>query len=145
MNDLELEAEAIQISIYCHIVCFMLYKHRTLSLIKILTFAYLVKKEKNICKSIYNSKSSKFLVNKALSTFSGEYQRYCNSIEVIMKAIHLLALNGNIKIKNNILSFHFLGEYSKELYDEDTFIYKAIENSKFKEDYQILKEVVQNV
>lgn len=145
MNNIELEAEALQVSIYCNIVCDILFKHRKISLNKILPFAYLVKKEKTLCQSIYNSQNIKFLVNKAFSTISGEYKIYCNNIEFIIKAIHLLIQNGNVKFENDILFFVSRGKYNNECYNENSFIFNAIENSKFKEDYQILKEVVQNV
>lgn len=145
MKSLKLEAEVLQISIYCHIVCQILFMHRELSLNKILPFAYLIKKERIFLKTLYSANNTKYLEDKALSILSGEYQNYCSSIEYIIKAIHLLILNKNIEFDGNILFFRSKKGYDNELYDVNSFIFHAIEESKITEDYQFLKEVVQNV
>lgn len=46
MYNLDLEIETMQISIYTNIILHLLYKHRELSINKIILFSYLVKKEK---------------------------------------------------------------------------------------------------
>lgn len=145
MNNLELEMETIQIGIYCNIILNLLNKHHNLSVCKILVFSYLIKKDKFQFGKVYNANNSQDVVYKALSLLSGVYEDFCNNINFIMKAIHLLVINSKIEIKNNILTPLSITETRKEIYEESSFVFKAIEESRTVTDRQIIKEVINNV
>ncbi|OOP72804.1 hypothetical protein [Clostridium beijerinckii] len=145
MRNLELEAEAIQISIYCDIIIQILKRHKELSINKILVFAYLIKKERFIPFKIYNGNNTQDIVFKCISLLSGDYDEYCNNIQYIIKSIHLLITDKLVQLDNNILSCNANVEITKVVYDENMFIEKSIEASKKMTDRQFLKEVVHNV
>lgn len=145
MNNLQKEAEAIQLSIYCDILCQILFYHRNLSINKLLPFAYLIKNYNSYKKS-YTANDTNDLVYKVLSLMTGKFDNYCGNIQLIIKAIHLLILNGNIKQENDIIFFVERKGFAKDfIYNENSFFYHAIEQSKKMPEIQFLKEVVQNV
>ena len=145
MRNLELESEAIRISRFCHIICQILFLHRELNIIKLIFFAYVIKTKNEYLSLIFSAKNSKFLDDKITSIINGDYKNYCKNIDVIIKALHLLILNKNCKMEDNFVYFISRKGYEEAIYDESTFIYKAIEYSKEVEDFQFLKELVQNV
>ncbi|MGN1152442.1 MAG: hypothetical protein ACI4S3_00285 [Candidatus Gastranaerophilaceae bacterium] len=145
MKNLELESEAIRISKFCHVICQILFMHREMSITKLIFFAYVVKTKNEYLSSIFSSNNSKFLDDKIVSMLSGDFNNYCRNIDVIIKAIHILIVNQNCKMESDIISFISRKGYESEIYDDKSFIYKAIEYSKTVEDFQFLKEIVQNV
>lgn len=145
MRNLELESEAIRISRFCHIICQILFMHRELSLNKLVFFSYVVKTKGEYLSSLFSAKNAKYLDNKVTSVINGDYTNYCQSIDVILKSIHILILNKNCKLEDGIVFFVSRKGYEKAIYDENSFIYKAINYSKNIEDFQFLKEIVQNV
>lgn len=48
---LDLQIEVIQISIYCDIVKNLLLKHRSISVIKIISFSFIIKRD-SICRGV---------------------------------------------------------------------------------------------
>ena len=145
MKNLELESEAIRISKFCHVICQILFMHREMSITKLIFFAYVVKTKNEYLSSIFSSNNSKFLDDKIVSMLSGDFNNYCRNIDVIIKAIHILIVNQNCKMESDIIYFISRKGYESEIYDDKSFIYKAIEYSKTVEDFQFLKEIVQNV
>jgi hypothetical protein len=145
MNNLELEIETIQIGIYCNIILNLLKKHYNLSLCKILVFSYLIKKDKFQFGKVYNANNSQDVVYKAISLLAGTYKDFCYNINFIIKSIHLLVINCKIELDNNILMLCSDIEVKSELYNESTFIFKAVEESKYISDRQIMREVINNV
>jgi hypothetical protein len=145
MKNMRSEAEVIQISIYCDIILQMLNKHRELSVNKVLVFAYLVKKDKFIPRNIYTGNNTKDVIYKCLSLLSGDYKEYCNSIEFIIKAIHLLNINELVILENDVLKSSGKGNIDKFIYEESMFLEKAIEASKRMTEKQFIKEVIHNV
>lgn len=145
MQDFKLEIEALQIGIYSNIIKQILNRHDDLSVNKILTFAYLVKKEKFIMYKVYTAKNTQDVVCKAISLLAGQYTEYCENVTYILKAIHLLIEKEQIKINNNVLSVKENIEMEKVIYEENSFLQKAIEMSKKMTDRQFMKEVISNV
>ena len=145
MKNLELESEAIRISKFCHVICQILFMHREMSITKLIFFAYVVKTKNEYLSSIFSSNNSKFLDDKIVSMLSGDFNNYCRNIDVIIKAIHILIVNQNCKMESDIIYFISRKGYESEIYDDKSFLYKAIEYSKTVEDFQFLKEIVQNV
>lgn len=145
MRNLELEAETIQISIYCDIIVQVLKRHKELSLNKLLVFAYLIKKQRLIPCKIYNGNNTQDIVCKCISLLAGDYDEYCNSIQYIIKSIHLLITDEIVQLQNNRLCCQPDIKIGKVTYDENMFMEKAIEASKKITDRQFLKEVTHNV
>lgn len=145
MQKLELEVEAIQISIYTNIVLNILKTHGELSVNKILLFSYLIKKEKFRPRKIYTANNTQNVICKAISLLSGEYTEYCENVKFILKSIHLLIINQKIELNGCLLSWINGQEVEKSLYQESPFVEKAIEESKKMSDRQFMKEVISNV
>lgn len=136
-------AEAIILSGYCDIILGILQKHKQLSINKTLVFSYLIKKNKFNEKEIYSANNSKDILLKCISKLSGAFEDYCNSIEYIFKAIHLLIQNGDLLIEDDILNYN--SKNNKTIYMENNFIAKSINVSGKMTDRQFLKEVIHNV
>src|SRR5690606_11343513 len=111
----------------------------------LLFFAYIIKKERYIPNKIYNGNNTQDILHKCISLISGDFVEYCNSIQFIIKAIHLLEKNGKIFFENNQLRCLEEGRKHKVIYEENLFIEKAIESSKKISDKQFMREVIQNV
>ncbi|MBX4147277.1 hypothetical protein [Paenibacillus lautus] len=147
MNQMKLEAEVIQISIYSEIILDILKKHKNLSVNKMLVFTYLIIKDRFIPSNIYNGKHTQDIIYKCLSLLSGDFIEYCNSIEFIIKAIHLLKSKGEIIVENGIIQQVSTtnSERSNSTYHESKFIGNAIEYSRKISDRQFMREVINNV
>lgn len=145
MKNIELETETVQISIYCDIVLRILKSHEELSVNKILVFAYLIKKQKFIPIGIYKASNSKDVVFKCISMLAGDYKEYCNNIQFIIKALHLLISGEAVILANNQLKYKTDIVKGNIIYSESNFIQKAIDESKKMTDRQFLKEVMYNV
>jgi hypothetical protein len=145
MNSIKLEIETILISVYSDVVISILKSHNCLSVNKILVFSYLVKKSKYIPSKLYTSRNSKDVVYKCLSLLAGDYMGYCNDLEYIFKAIHLLISKKEIVINKQILTLSQDRVNEENIYKVDNFIYKSIEESKKMSERQFMKEVLYNV
>ena len=145
MQKLELEVEAIQISIYTNIVLNILKTHGELSVNKILLFSYLIKKrnldpEKYILRIIHRM----LFARQFLCFLDGEYTEYCENVKFILKSIHLLIIN-RTELNGCLLSWINGQEVEKSLYQESPFVEKAIEESVKKQMRNSMKEVISNV
>lgn len=145
MQNLELEAEAVQVSIYANIIPNVLKKHKVLSVSKMTFFAYAIKKEKYRLGKIYAANNTQDVVSKAISLLAGEYIEYCENIEFVLKAMHLLMECKWIKMEGVLLYLEDGIDVEKSIYEESPFIEKAIEMSKSMSDRQFMKEVIANV
>ena len=145
MNSLAKEAEAIQLSIYCDIVCQILFLHRSISVNKLLPIAYILKRY-DLYKKTYTTRDTNDLAYKLISFLNGRFSDYCKDIDIITKSLHLLILNGNIAFEDGILFFQERKDSAKSLlYDENTFFYNAIEECRKMPEIQFLKEILQYV
>jgi hypothetical protein len=145
MQNLKYEVEAIQISIYCDIIKQILRKHEELSLSKILVFSYLIKNDYFLLSNVYKANSTQDLIYKGLSLLAGNYKGFCESVEYIMKAIHLLINCNAVIIENTILKSVSTADRPKMVYQESSFVENTIEASKRMTDKQFMKEVMYNV
>lgn len=145
MQNLKYEVEAIQISIYCDIIKQILRKHEELSLSKILVFSYLIKTDYFLLSNVYKANSSQDLIYKGLSLLAGNYKGFCESVEYIMKAIHLLINCDAVIIENTILKSVSTADRPKMVYQESAFVENTIKASKRMTDKQFMKEVMYNV
>ncbi|PGR66391.1 hypothetical protein [Bacillus cereus] len=136
------ELEIIMLSTYCDIVLEILKTHKRLSVNKVMTFAYLIKKNKFMRSNIYNASNKNDLVLKCLSQLSGLFDDYCANIKYIIAAIHLLVENREIFEDSGEL---VCKEINQVVEEEKSFINLAIKESYKYSDEQFLKEVVRNV
>lgn len=143
MNNIKIDSEVIQVSIYCDVIMAMLKKKKKLSVNKTITYAYLLKKNNYMEKEVFRGNSTKGLVLKSLSLLNGLKDDYIDNIACIIKAVdilkhaELLSLEGEILVLEN-KDYH-------ESYSESLFFQKAIEESDNFTDRQFLKEVLNNV
>lgn len=146
---LKLQIEVIQISIYSNLILQILNNHKELSLTKIIVFSYLMKQDKFKTNSIYNGKTSKDIIYKALSQMNGNFDNFCNSISYIIKAIHLLVSKKIIVMEDEILMLNEFNDESNSktetIYVETKFMKNAINESRYMSDVQFIKEVINNV
>lgn len=142
MLTIEQESEVLQISHYTEIIIQILYMHKVLSLIKLIVFAYIIK-NKNY--DLYRSNSSIELRYKGISLLSGSYNDFLHNIKPILKSIHILVSSKRITIENSIVQILHYKSVLNQIYEESSFIYKAINDSKRMSDRQFLKEVICNV
>jgi hypothetical protein len=145
MRNLKSESETIQVSIYCEIIEQILKRHKELSVSKMLVFSYLIKRDKFTYRSVYTANNSQDIIYKGLSLLAGDYVGFCDSIEYIIKAIHLLKLKNIIRLENNIIIEISNTGIGKAVYEESMFLGKVIEASKKMTDKQFMKEVTYNV
>lgn len=145
MVTIEQESEALQISRYCEIIMQILATNKILTLIKLITFAYILKNKEYLKEDVYMVTNDKDVIFKCLSIMSGLFNEFAQTIPYIIKAIHLLKINNMIDIKDNIITPTKIKTVLNQMYDNNTFIYKAIESSKKMSDRQFLKEVITNV
>lgn len=143
--ELKKEVEITQISIYCDIVLMLIKEHHNISLLKLVVFSYLVKKENYLSNTVFKVTNKKDIVNKYLSLLVGDMDKLLVSYEYIIKAI-------NILIKNNIVAFDGITvskteklDISKFVYEEKDFTKKVIEKTKYMSDKQFMREVLSNV
>lgn len=143
MSSNKLKMEVLLISKYCDIVIKILAVHRNLSVNKTIFFAFLLNKQSFNFEDVYRSNTSHDVLLKSISQIAGSYQYFCQSIEFIIKAIHLLIANNQLLLNGTELI------YSKEgvsnLSYNNKFIETAINESQDFSDRQFLKEVISNV
>lgn len=136
-------AEAIILSGYCDIILGILQKHKQLSINKTLVFSYLIKKNRFKEKEIYSANNSRDILLKCISQLSGAFEDYCNSIEYVLKAIHLLIQSSHLLIDGDQLKYN--SKNNDTIYIESNFITKSISESNKMTERQFLKEVMHNV
>jgi hypothetical protein len=145
MRNLKQQTESIQLSIYCNIISQILQNHKQLSVCKLLTFSYLIKKNRFLGGNIYTANNTQDIVFKGISFLAGDFDGFSNSVPYIIKALHILITKGIVSFEGNTV---YLNEKIVNLdlvYEETNFLKKVIEESKLMSDRQFMKEVTYNV
>ncbi|MGI2329153.1 hypothetical protein [Planococcus sp. YIM B11945] len=142
MNKNSHELEIILLGTYCNIVLEILKNNKNLSVLKVMAFSYLTKKNKYMHSNVYNYSNKNDVVLKSLSMFSGLFDDYIDNTKYIIGAIHLLIKNKKIVEHEGELIYI---ETNELFIQEKTFINLAIMESKKYSDEQFLKELVRNV
>lgn len=145
MATIEIEAEVLQISRYCEIIIQILSINKSLSIVKILVFAFILKNNVYLQGNLYSANTSIEIVYKCISTLSGQFNDFLSNIPFILKAIHILKTDGRISIDNSLIKPMRIKNVLNQMYDETSFVYDAIKESKKMSDRQFLKEVISNV
>lgn len=137
---LDLQIEIIQISIYCDIVKKLLLKYRSISIIKIVTFSYIVKKRQHLQGSIFNGKNKKDLVLKFLSQVNGLFDELCEQMPYVLESIDLLTKDGFCEVHEGEVIC--ITNSNQIISDFDAFTEAAFQESKSYSDRQFLREVI---
>ena len=145
MRNIKEQAETIQLSIYCNIICQILRSHENLSLCKTITFSYLIKQNKFLGGTIYTANNTQDVVFKGISLLSGDFNGFCDSVSFILKAVHMLISKDIVVLENEILTLANVPSEFNAVYEESNFMKKVIEESRTMTDRQFLKEVTYNV
>ena len=87
---LDLQIEVIQASIYCDIIKRLLLQHRSVSIVKVIVFSFIIKKQQYLQKNIYTGRNRDDLVLKFLSQASGLFDELCEQMPYIFQSIDLL-------------------------------------------------------
>ncbi len=137
---LDLQIEATQISIYCDIIKNLLLKSRSMSIIKVLSISFIIKKRQYLKGSIYRGNNRTDLVLKLLSQASGLFDDMCEQMPYIFQAADLL-------VKDSICEVHegeiiYIATDHQKAVDYDVFTEAAIQESKSYTDRQFLREVI---
>lgn len=143
MSRLNIEAEVIQLSMYCDIIMAILKKKETISVNKLITFAYLLKKNNYYDQDVFKGNNTKGLVIKALSLLNGLRDDYFSNIVYAFAAIDLLIGSGKVKVYEGVIVL--CDKEFKSDFVIGLFFQKAIESSDLFTDRQFLKEVLSNV
>lgn len=143
MSNIKDEAEVIQLSMYCDIIMAIIKKKGTLSVNKIIPFAYLIKKNNYYFQDIFKGNNTKGLVIKALSLLNGLRDDYFSNIIYAFTAMDLLVESGKVKVTGNEITL--CDRKYKSNFTVGLFFERAIEASDLFTDRQFLKEVLNNV
>lgn len=143
MKQIKLEEESMMTAEYSYIIIGLLRKHKNLSVIKIILYSYLLKKQKYYRNPLFTGNNSTEVVFKSISMLSGMFIDYCENQKYIIQALHLLITNKDIELIDN--SINVLNKTLEVENIDDKFIDIAIEESKKFSDRQIMKEIVTNV
>lgn len=143
MPNNEILAESIILSSYCDIILRIVEITKEISINKLMTLAYIIKKNKFMQEEIYKGNNTTDILLKFISGMSGAFEDYCNDIEYVLKAIHVLVKNKNLIIEDGQVKLILIKK--EPLYRESKFIHKVLEESKKITDRQFLKEVIHHV
>jgi hypothetical protein len=132
------EREIIIVSFYTDLIQNILKEHEKLSVLKILVFSFLMKKQKLTLK-IYNSNNKNNVMLKLLSQLSGEFMHFINDLEFLFKSIDILVKSNKIEHFDGILK---IKDFEYELKDKKDLVYKAINESKYYSNEQFMREVL---
>ena len=143
MKQTSIDAEVMQLSVYCDIVVGILKSIEELSINKVMVFAYILKKNRFYKKKVFTANSKVHIVIKALTLLNGLRDDYFYNIEYIVKAIDILVKKEIITVKDDNLLLKDKLYVSK--IDIPVFFKHVIEESENFTDRQFLKEVLDNV
>ena len=143
MKQTSIDAEVMQLSVYCDIVVGILKSIEELSINKVMVFAYILKKNRFYKKKVFTANSKVNIVIKALTLLNGLRDDYFYNIEYIVKAIDILVKKEIITVKDDNLLLKDKLYVSK--IDIPVFFKHVIEESESFTDRQFLKEVLDNV
>jgi len=137
------EAEVIQLSIYCDIIMAIIKKKEKLSVNKLITFSYLLKKNNYYSNDVFRGNNTKGLVIKALSLLNGLRDDYFSNIAYAFTAIDLLVAARKVRVDDDMITI--CDKEFKSNFAVGLFFERAIESSDLFTDRQFLKEVLSNV
>ena len=136
MMQTNVDAEVIQLSVYCDIIIGILKYIEEMSINKVMVFAYILKKNRFYKCKVFTANSKINIVIKALTLLNGLRDDYFYNIEYIVKAIDIFEENGLLILKDK--------SYPSKM-DIPLFFRHVLDESGNFTDRQFLKEVLENV
>ncbi len=137
---LDIQIEVVQASIYCDIIKKIIAKHRSMSLIKIIAFSYIIKKREYLKGSLYRGNNKLDVLLKFLSQGNGLFDDLCVQMPYIMQSIDILVKDGACEVHEGELIYDISRSSSMESFD--AFTESALQESKMYSDRQFLREVI---
>ncbi len=142
-SELDLEIEAVQVSVYCNIIKDIIVAHKSLSIIKIASFSFIIKQRQKYTMRIFTAHNKTDLVLKFLSQAQGLFDDFCNQFPYILQAIDIL-VNANIcEVHNGELLY--IGSHKCSYTKFDSFTESALQESQNYTDRQFLREMIRIV
>ncbi len=138
------DAEVIQLSVYCDIIIGILNYIERMSINKVMVFAYILKKNRFYKCRVFTANSKVNIVIKALTLLNGLRDDYFYNIEFIFKAIDILARKEILVVEEGELLIHKDKLYSSKT-DIPLFFRHVLDESVNFTDRQFLKEALDNV
>lgn len=145
LKQIKIETEALQIAVYCEIILTILDKYEHLSVNKLTVFSYLIKQNSRSSKIIYDGKTKKLVLEKAISLLSGNFLDYCENVVYIIKSIHLLVKTKMVLVSQGNLNLLGNVDFIPKNIVIDKFIDRAIKESEMMSESQFMKEVMRSV
>lgn len=142
--DLNTEVKLLQLSVYCDIVGSLLKEHKTLSIIKVVVFSYLIKKETLLNEKLLSLNIKNDVSYKYLSLLAGDLGNLINDMNWILLAIDSLKKRNVLSVRESTIMYEGDGSH-KFVVSENAFAKKSIEACQFLSDKQFLREVLSNV
>lgn len=137
---LDYQIEVVQVSIYYDLIRRIIFKFRSLSIIKIAVISFVIKKREYLQGSIYSARNTNDLVLKFLSQASGLYDDLCNQFKYIIEAIDILVVAGECEVhEGELICDSSCHQIVKGF---DGFTEAAIRETTNYSDRQFLREVV---
>lgn len=132
--------EVVQVSMYCDIIRNLLAYHRSVSIVKVAAFSYIIKKVAYLHSNCYTGKNRLDLVLKFLSQAFGCYDEFCSQLPYILESIDLLIKTDFCELHESELLCKHPASVSAE--DYGAFTCAAIQESASYTDRQFWKEVL---
>lgn len=143
MSNYKLKSEILQVNLLINIILALLYQYKELSLIKIIYFTYLMKKECNNL-ILYSNRSRSNLFDKGISCIANDIE-FMNTLKYILESIDILVKSNKIKIYKNMVINNNINYNIKNNYVKSTFLDNVIKESIKISDRQLMKEIMENV
>ena len=144
MMRINVDAEVIQLSVYCDIIISILKYIEKMSINKQMVFAYILKKNRFYKGKVFTANSKVNIVIKALTLLNGLRDDYFYNIEFIIKAMDILVQKQIVVVgENSLLILNDKLYLSKT--DIPLFFCHVLDESGNYTDRQFLKEVLDNV
>ena len=137
---LDLQIEVVQVSIYYDLIRRLLIKYRSISIVKVATISFIIKKREYFGKSIYSAKNTNDLVLKFLSQANGLFDELCDQLKFIFEAVDILVTDGVCEVHEGELTCN--PSLHLTIKGFDSFTESAIRESINFTDRQFLKEVI---
>lgn len=137
---LDLQIEVVQMSIYCDIIKKIIVRHRSMSLIKITVFSFIIKKRHHLNGSLYRGNNKLDVLLKFLSQASGLFDELCAQIPYIMQSVDILVKDKICEVHEGELICLIARMSDSENFD--AFTESALQESRTYSERQFLREVI---
>lgn len=139
-NNLDLQIEVVQVSIYYELIRRILVKYRCISIVKVAVISFIIKKREFLQGSVYSAKHTNDVVLKFLSQANGLFDELCDQLKYAFEAIDILVANGDCEVHEGELIYN--PSIHLRVKGFDAFTESAIHQSINYTDRQFLKEVI---